>query len=96
MIVPIEVKGAVALGSLARDTLIGSSIASIPNDWRAERGIYLVLWFGADSLKRMTSPPKGVPRPKTARDLRDAIAELSNTARDGRTEVVVLDLTRPS
>lgn len=35
------------------------------NDWRAERGIYLVLWFGSGT--KLTSPPKGADRPRPAR-----------------------------
>jgi hypothetical protein len=66
------------------------------NDWRAERGIYLVLWFGRDSIKRVTNAPDGIAAPQTAQELQVALAAQSVTTRQGRTEVVVLDLTRPS
>lgn len=64
------------------------------SDWRAERGIYLVLWFGTKVSKRLQKPPAGVNPPATAEDLRSALAEQSATTREGRTEIVVLDLTR--
>jgi hypothetical protein len=65
------------------------------NDWRAERGIYLVLWFGRDVSKIPVNPPEGVAAPQTADALQAALAARSATTREGRTEVVVLDLTRP-
>ena len=65
------------------------------NDWRAERGIYLVLWFGCDVNKKPTKPPSGFPAPQTASGLHAALHGRSTTTREGRTEVVVLDLTRP-
>lgn len=64
------------------------------NDWRADRGIYLVLWFGCDVNKKPTRPPAGTLAPRTASDLQDALCAHSTTTREGRTEVVVLDLTR--
>jgi hypothetical protein len=66
------------------------------HDWRAERGIYLVLWFGRSSTKPPASTPQGVARPETAEQLRNALAERSVTTREGRVEVVVLDLSRPA
>lgn len=66
------------------------------NDWRAERGIYVVLWFGHDSSKKPRKPPSGISPPKTAEGLREALVAQSATTREGRTEIVVLDLTRPT
>lgn len=66
-------------------------------DWRAGgRGIYLVLWFGDQTSKRLTSPGRNVVRPHTAEQLRKMLAEGSQAARDGRVIVVVLDLARQS
>lgn len=62
------------------------------NDWRAEFGIYLVLWFGGSELK---SPPRGTPKPSTPDELRIALIKESRAAAKGRVAVVVLDLTRP-
>lgn len=66
------------------------------NDWRAERGIYVVLWFGHDSSKKPCKQPSGISAPKTAEGLREALVAQSATTREGRTEIVVLDLTRPT
>jgi hypothetical protein len=65
------------------------------NDWRAERGIYLVLWFGPGASKRPMPPPAGVPPPQTPQALQAALTAQSATTREGRNQVVVLDLTRP-
>lgn len=66
-------------------------------DWRADgRGIYLVLWFGAQAApKRLTSPGRDVTRPETARELLDMLIARSQSAKEGRVAIVVLDLTRP-
>ncbi|GLK50880.1 hypothetical protein GCM10017621_03880 [Maricaulis virginensis] len=66
------------------------------NDWRAERGIYLVLWFGLTAAKKLKQPPSGVDTPVTAEQLQTALAEQSATTREGRTEIFVLDITRPA
>lgn len=66
------------------------------NDWRAERGIYVVLWFGYDTSKKPRKPPAGIDPPMTSDELRNALAARSATTREGRTEIVVLDLTRPT
>ncbi len=65
------------------------------NDSRTDRGIYLVLWFGNDSKKRLQPPPRGTAPPRTAHELRTALQSASVTTREGRTEVIVLDVTRP-
>jgi hypothetical protein len=64
-------------------------------DWRSGKGIYLVLWFGTDSTKRLAKPPAGRRSPKSAEELRDALVVGNVSARQGNTEIVVLDLTRP-
>jgi hypothetical protein len=63
------------------------------NDWRAERGIYLILWFGVGTS--LLNPPNGSPKPTTALELRDALYATSKAAFAGRVEIVVIDLTRP-
>lgn len=65
------------------------------NDWRADNGIYLVLWFGQDCGKPIAKPPENAARPTTAEELLAALVEASSSARSGRTEIVVLDFTRP-
>jgi hypothetical protein len=92
LMVPIEVKGQwhSDLWTAADQQLDRLYV----NDWRATRGIYLVLWFGPGTSKPLTKPPAG-PLPTTADGLREALAAQSATTRDGRTQVVVLDLTRP-
>lgn len=65
------------------------------NDWRAQCGIYLVLWFGTRSQKPPKDPPPGISSPVNAEELRRQLVECSATTREGRVEVVVLDLERP-
>jgi hypothetical protein len=62
-------------------------------DWRAERGIYLVLWFGGATV--LTKPPAGIVPPSTPEELREALRATSRAAQAGRVDVVVFDLTRP-
>lgn len=65
-------------------------------DWRSERrGIYLVLWFGDQSQanKKLVGPGQRKPRPQTSDELQDALVAGSLAARDGRTQILVLDLT---
>jgi hypothetical protein len=66
------------------------------NDWRAERGIYIVLWFGDDSAKKPKKPPAAIEPPHSANELRTTLEQQSSTTREGRTAIVVLDLTRPA
>lgn len=63
------------------------------NDWQAETGIYLVLWFGGQELR---APPTGTPKPATPNALQAALTKTSKAALQGRVTVVVLDLTRPT
>lgn len=66
------------------------------NDWRADAGIYLVLWFGPGSPKRLQPPPVGGSVPESAAALQEALTQGSAMAREGRVAVVVLDFERPS
>lgn len=92
-VVPVEIKGQwhAKLWSAADEQLDRLYVA----DWRAERGIFLVLWFGPESSKPITRAPRGVTPPDTPDGLKAALEAASATVRDGRTEIVVLDLTRP-
>lgn len=91
-VVPVEIKGQwhPRLWSAADEQLDRLYVA----DWRAERGIFIVLWFGPGSPKPITRAPHG-PTPDTPEGLKAALEADSATVRDGRTEIVVLDLTRP-
>ena len=64
------------------------------NDWRAERGIYLVLWF--DAADTFMPAGEGKQRPATPDDLCAMLTARSQAAREGRVVVFVLDLTRPA
>jgi hypothetical protein len=90
LILPIEIKGQwhPELWTAADKQLDHLYI----NDWRAERGVYLVLWFGTEDVRL---PPDGGPKPKTAQELREALSATSNAVLGGPVDVVVLDLTRP-
>lgn len=90
LIVPIEIKG-----EWHRDLWTAADAQldhRYVNDWRAERGIYVVLWFGGSLQK----PPSGVEPHSTPADLCHAIGSASRARRTGRVDVVVLDLTRPA
>jgi hypothetical protein len=66
------------------------------NDCRADGyGIYLVLWFGdhVAKNKRIRPPGRGIDCPRTPDELCAMLASTSRAVRDGRIEVVVLDLS---
>jgi hypothetical protein len=91
VIVPIEIKG-----QWNREiwTAADAQLDHLyVNDRRAERGIYLVLWFGGDETLR--SPPKGMPKPTTPDELKQALETTSKAVGSGRVAVFILDLTRP-
>ena len=92
LILPIEIKGQwhPELWTAADKQLDHLYV----NDWRAERGIYLVLWFGEDTS--LPSPPDKRPKRTTAHELREALRAISKAALAGRVDIVVLDVTRPS
>ena len=91
LILPIEVKGQwhAKLWTAADKQLDHLYL----NDWRADRGIYLVLWFGKVSL--LSKSREGAVQPTTPRGLREALIATSKAALAGRLEIVVLDLARP-
>jgi hypothetical protein len=93
LMVPIEVKGQwhPELWTAADKQLDRLYV----NDWRAERGIYLALWFGPGTTKPLRAPPGGIESPTTADELRLALHASSVTAQAERLEIFVLDLTRP-
>lgn len=94
MMIPIEIKG-----QWNRDlwTAADRQLDLLyTNDHRAERGIYLVLWFGLGTTKPPKPPPDGVTSPHNADALRDTLVGLSASTGDGRTEILVLDITRPA
>jgi hypothetical protein len=92
---PIEVKGQWHPDLWhAADTQLDRLYSS---DWRADkRGIYLVLWFGGETPpnKELTSPGRGVPRPQSPVELCAALIARSRAAKEGRVQVVVLDVAR--
>lgn len=96
LMLPIEIKGQWHKDLwLAADTQLDRLYS---NDWRAEhKGIYLVLWFGNKVPKnqRLKSPGEGRESPTTADELRQALIESSEAAKQRRIDVVVLDITRP-
>jgi hypothetical protein len=90
LILPIEIKGV-----WHRDLWTAADAQldhRYVNDWRAERGIYLVLWFG-DAVR---GTPAGIAVPRTPGELREALRATSGAAQAGRVDIVVLDLTRPT
>lgn len=92
---PIEIKGqwhkdvwTAADGQL--DTLYAT-------DWRAaDRGIYLVLWFGPQSTKNKTlkSRGRGLETPTSSEAMATILRNTSKAVRESRIAVVVLDLSR--
>lgn len=92
LILPIEIKGTwhPKLWTAADEQLDHLYVT----DWRAERGIYLVLWFGPGT--RITQPPRGHTAPLTPDQLKAALETTSKAAGAGNVDIVVLDLTRPS
>jgi hypothetical protein len=92
LILPIEIKGQwhAELWAAADKQLDHLYV----NDWRAERGIYLVLWFGKGTT--LANPPDGSPKPTTAAGLQKALLSTSKAAAAGKVDIVVLDITRPS
>ncbi|MHA6267197.1 NACHT domain-containing protein [Aliiroseovarius sp. CAU 1755] len=96
LMLPIEIKGQWHKDLWhAADTQLDRLYS---NDWRAERkGIYLVFWFGPNvpKNKKLKSRGKGSKRPTTAEELRLELVEHSEVAKQGRIEIVVLDMVRP-
>lgn len=91
MAVPLELKG-----QWHRDVWLAADLQLdrlYSTDWRADGGIYVVIWFGPGSPKPPTKPPTGVEPPRTAEEMREGLIRLSASARDSLTDVVVLDLS---
>ena len=68
------------------------------SDYAAERrGIYLVLWFGEQvpPSKKLRTQGRGTTSPATPKELRERLVAVSQAAREGRVEIVVLDCTIP-
>ncbi|MDO8415145.1 MAG: hypothetical protein Q7S87_02915 [Agitococcus sp.] len=61
-------------------------------------GIYLIFWFGeAHKSKKLTAPPKGITKPKTANELEQALQQLiTNANKDHRLKVFVIDVEAPA
>ena len=93
LLVPIEVKGQ------WHDHLWTAADHQLDrlynNDQHADRGIFLVFWFGKGSGKDLKLPPAGTSVPGTPEELREALTATSEAVRRGRVRVVVLDLVRP-
>lgn len=93
--IPIEIKG-----QWHSELWKGSDAqldALYTRDWRAEgHGIYLVLWFGSQQKKnkKLKSPGRLKALPKTADELKEMLVATSESAREGRVIVFVLDLER--
>lgn len=95
MRIPIEVKG-----QWHRELWTGADSQLdrlYASDWRAEkRGIYLVLWFGADvpTNKAVASAGRGQPKPTSADALAKQLRLTSVAVTEGRVQVFVLDVSR--
>jgi len=63
------------------------------NDWRAERGIYLVFWFGPDF--KIPTAPDGSDKPANPDELKIKLRDFSKSALAHRLDIVILDLSRP-
>jgi hypothetical protein len=59
----------------------------------ANRGVYLVYWFG-NRGKPLARPPKGVQIPTSPAELEQALTEHSAAAQSGRIIIKVLDVSR--
>ncbi len=58
------------------------------------RGIFVVLWFGAD-IRNVPTPPAGIPRPESAEAMEEALRAALPMDPSGSIDVVVLDVSRP-
>lgn len=58
------------------------------------RGIFLVLWFGAD-VKSVPSPPGGIPLPGSAHDLEEALGRAIFEQDKVAIDVIVFDCSAP-
>ncbi len=68
-------------------------------EWRAKGvGVYVVFWFGPDvpNGKKLRSPGRGIPRPTTAEELKEALKDRLPEHRRDEIAIVVLDVGRPA
>ena len=64
-------------------------------DHRAQGcGIYLILWFGLGSSKKLQNRSKGKKQPNTASELQKMLEEDCPAAKHGRIKIVVIDIER--
>ncbi|WP_111637973.1 NACHT domain-containing protein [Marinomonas shanghaiensis] len=57
-------------------------------------GVYLVLWFGLGSSKKLKNRGKGKEQPMTASELQKMLEEDCLAAKHGRIKIVVIDIER--
>ncbi len=61
-------------------------------DWRASgRGIYLVFWFGPDSLKKLTPHPDALAPPSSPDEMKQMLEARLSASERARIDVVVFD-----
>ena len=91
---PVEIKGQWhrEVWNAASDQLD----AYYAREWHAEgRGVYIVLWFGAVSERRLPAHPQRRRQPETPRALREMLTDRLPEARRSQIDVFVLDVSRP-
>lgn len=90
---PIEIKG-----QWHRDLWTAADKqldALYTTDYRAQGcGIYLILWFGLGSSKKLQNRSKGKKQPNTASELQKMLEEDCLAAKHGRIKIVVIDIER--
>jgi hypothetical protein len=90
---PIEIKG-----QWHKDLWIAADKqldALYTTDHRAQGcGVYLVLWFGLGSSKKLKNRGKGKKQPTTASELQKMLEEDCLAAKHGRIKIVVIDIER--
>ena len=59
-------------------------------------GIYLIFWSGETEDRRLPQPPKGLTRPASAAELKNALESLIPEEDKHRLRVVVMDISVPS
>lgn len=91
--IPIEVKKSNhrELWSAIRNQLMAKYARDPESAWH---GVYVVLWFGANSPEPVKTPPTG-PRPKDPSELARRLEEDLSPAERSRVKVVVIDVSRP-
>ncbi len=70
--------------------------AKYARDWHAKgRGVYIVIWFGRATGKRLRTHPDGLDRPDTPKSLSRMLQDRIPTAKRSLMDVFVLDVTNP-